>query len=189
MRNKAIAIHGFDASIPLPNLQQEAFVQAYTGGEFFGRAIEAYLQTYRIDRSKRNYRTIASNAASRLLANAIVCKRINFLLQTECGFNNESVDRQLSFLIEQHGDLRSKLGAIKEYNQLKGRITRKLDIQFTDTSDEQLAQELETIEAEIKKTDDLARAVRSEREKTIAGLPDLTDAQREQLREGKLLPT
>jgi len=45
------------------------------------------------------------------------------------GFNDENVDKQHSFLLNQYADLKSKLGAIKEYNQLKGRIVEKHKIE------------------------------------------------------------
>lgn len=42
--------------------------------------------------------------------------------------NDERVDRELSFLIEQDVELRTKLGAISEYNKLKARIHNKLEL-------------------------------------------------------------
>lgn len=62
-----------------------------------------------------------------MLTKPIICERINEILEAG-GFNDENVDKQHSFLLNQFADLKSKLGAIKEYNQLKGRIINKTDI-------------------------------------------------------------
>ena len=43
------------------------------------------------------------------------------------GFNNENVDKQHTFLLNQFSDLKTKLGAIKEYNELKGRIKKQIE--------------------------------------------------------------
>lgn len=113
-------------SKPLDNLQQEEFCQLYVSKEFFGNGVETYLEVYDIDRTKPNWYKTACSAASRLLSNVKVAERINQLLD-EAGLNNSHVDKQLLFLITQHADFTSKLGAIKEYNKLKARITEKVD--------------------------------------------------------------
>ena len=53
--------------------------------------------------------------------------RINELLTKE-GFNDENVDKQLLAVINQHADFKSKVMAIKEYNNLKARIQKKIDL-------------------------------------------------------------
>jgi len=69
----------------------------------------------------------ARASASRLLTNANTLKRINELL--EVGILNDAfVDKQIAFLITQNAELGTKLGAIKEYNALKQRITKKLEL-------------------------------------------------------------
>jgi hypothetical protein len=109
------------------NLKQEAFCQLYaTEKEFFGNGVESYMEVYDIDTSKPNWYKSACAAASRLLSNVKVSKRINELLE-EQGLNDSFVDKQLKFLLTQHADFKSKLGAIKEYNKLKQRITEKID--------------------------------------------------------------
>jgi hypothetical protein len=50
------------------------------------------------------------------LRNVKVSERINELLE-QGGLNDHFVDKQLSFLIAQHADFKSKLGAIREYNK------------------------------------------------------------------------
>lgn len=109
------------------NLKQEEFCRLYaTEREFFGNGVESYMEVYDIDTSKPNWYKSACAAASRLLSNVKVSKRINELLE-EQGLNDVFVDKQLKFLLTQHADFKSKLGAIKEYNKLKQRITEKID--------------------------------------------------------------
>ena len=103
------------------NPRQEIFCQLFaTDPELLGNATEAYLRAYHLPPSK--YQVAASNA-HKLLKIAEIVKRVNDLLSAE-GFNNENVDKQHLFLLNQHVDFKSKLGAIKEYNELKRRINK-----------------------------------------------------------------
>jgi len=61
------------------------------------------------------------------LTNLNILDRINELLELG-GLSNERVDKELLFLITQDAEFSAKLGAIKEYNQLKNRIQKKLEI-------------------------------------------------------------
>lgn len=109
------------------NEKQEMFCQLYTSSkEFFGNGVQAYLEVYDIDQSKPNWYKTACANASRLLSNEKVCLRINEMLESN-GLSNEFVDKQTLFLITQHADFGNKLGAIREYNKLKGRITEKYE--------------------------------------------------------------
>lgn len=108
------------------NPKQELFCQLYaTDKEFFGNGVQAYIEAYEPDQSQKNWYKTVCSAASRLLSNVKVCERINQLLE-EGGLNDQFVDKQLTFLVTQHADFKSKLGAIKEYNSLKQRVTKKL---------------------------------------------------------------
>lgn len=115
------------------NQRQEEFCQAYIGKdtELFGNGVQCYLQVYGSEylllyKKNMTYQVAMVNA-SRLLSNAKIIKRINELLETG-GFNDENIDKQHLFLINQHADFRSKLGAIKEYNALKKRIESKVEL-------------------------------------------------------------
>lgn len=114
------------------NLKQEEFCQLYVNGdkELFGNGTQCYLQVYGLT-DKKTGKTISYLAAmanaSRLLRNDKVLKRINELLEVG-GFNDENIDKQHLFLINQHADLKTKMAAIKEYNALKSRVQNKLDI-------------------------------------------------------------
>lgn len=107
------------------NPKQEAFCQFYASDrEFFGNGVQSYIEVYEPDTSKPNWYKTACASASQLLSNIKVCERINELLELR-GMNDGFVDKQLELLITQHADFKSKLGAIKEYNKLKQRITEK----------------------------------------------------------------
>lgn len=109
------------------NLQQEAFCQLYIGvdRELFGNGARCYLEVYDPEhfiRFKKHMKfEVAAALASRMLTRVKVIERINVLLE-EGGFNDTNVDKQHLFLINQHADLRTKLGAIKEYNAVKKRV-------------------------------------------------------------------
>lgn len=110
------------------NPKQEEFCRLYTTEvEFFGNGVQAYIESYNPNTTKPNWYKTACASASQLLSNIKVCERINQLLE-ENGLNDQNVDKQLLFLINQHADFKSKVSAIKEYNKLKTRITDKLDV-------------------------------------------------------------
>jgi hypothetical protein len=110
-------------------LKQEKFCELYASDEeFFGNGVKSYLEVYGYkneDGHKISYETAKSNAY-RLLTKAHILKRINELFEAR-GLNDTFVDKQLEKLITQDADFKSKLGAIKEYNALKARITQKVD--------------------------------------------------------------
>ncbi len=107
------------------NIQQEMFCQYYSSpSEYFGNGVQSYIQAYDIDVTMKGAYASAKSSASQLLTSSNICKRIESLL-TELGMNDMFVDKQLTFLISQHGDFGTKLGAIREYNKLKARITEK----------------------------------------------------------------
>lgn len=113
-------------------LKQEEFCQMYINAdrELFGNGTQCYYQVFN-KRSKDGKDSLtyksASVLASKELAKVRIIERINSLLETG-GFTNENIDKQHLFLINQHADLRTKLGAIKEFNELKQRIIKKVDI-------------------------------------------------------------
>lgn len=108
------------------NPKQSRFCELYASAEeFFGNGTKSYMEVY-----KCTYTTAQANAAD-LLANTNICAYINSLIELS-GFNDENVDKQLNMLINQHGDPRVKVAAIKEYNVLKQRITKKVELGATD---------------------------------------------------------
>ena len=115
------------------NERQELFCQLYSSDrEFFGNGVQTYIEVYDPDQSKPNWYKSACSAASQILSNTKVCNRINELLELR-GLNDGFVDKQLEFLITQHMDFKSKLGAIREYNQLKSRVVNNIALNATIT--------------------------------------------------------
>lgn len=110
------------------NAQQEHFCQCYISNdkELFGNWVQSYIEAYDPDTTKKNRYKSACVSASQLLSNIKVITRINELLE-EWGLNDEFVDKQLLFLVQQHSDFGSKMRAIWEYNRLKQRITQKIE--------------------------------------------------------------
>lgn len=124
------------------NTRQEKFCQVYaTDREFFGNGTTSYLEVYDVDHGKPNYINIAAVSASQLLRNPKIIARISELLE-DGGFNDANVDKQLNFLVGQHADLKTKLGAIREYNNLKKRITERKEVLFKSMTDEELNKEV-----------------------------------------------
>ena len=114
-------------------LMQEEFCQAFLNRdvELYGNGTKAYLATY----GKRHFEKtgkqmkyeVAASLATETLKKTYVIERINKLLETG-GLNDENVDRQLLFVVNQSADLSSKIRGISEYNKLKARITTKMDL-------------------------------------------------------------
>lgn len=110
------------------SLKEQRFCELYTSGErdFFGNGTQSYIEAYDIDLREQGAYGRARAAAASLLANANVIKRVNDLLEAG-SFNATNADKQLAFLMDQHADLFAKLGAVREFNKLKGRITEKME--------------------------------------------------------------
>ena len=111
------------------NLKQKKFCEVYTSaGEFFGNGVHSYMEAYALDKTKKtSYETAKSNAYQ-LLTNTHILTYINSLLDSN-GLNDENVDKQLLFLINQNADFTNKRGAIQEYNKLRQRIIEKQEIE------------------------------------------------------------
>lgn len=175
IKNLNLAIS--DSSKPLRNIHHEKFCHIYISeSEFFGSGGRSYCEAYGKDWENPRDRSTSGTASTGLLKHPVVLQRISYLLNTQIGFNDSNVDKQLAFLITQSADLRVKLQAIREYNALRGRIKRRLEVSLVDQSDEELDSELEALQEEI------ARAERLQCNRnaahTIKGMPVLTPDQR-----------
>lgn len=118
------------------NPQQETFCQVYTTkGETFGNAYKSYAEAYGIDiprdnENKIDYKSgeyaVAQNGGSRLLLKNDIQARIKAILLER--FNDVSfADARIQEIIENGKDT-DAIQAIKVLNDLKGRITKKLDV-------------------------------------------------------------
>ena len=112
------------------NPKQSYFCELYASSEeFFGNGVQSYIEAYE-PRKVGNWYNSARASASENLTKPNILAYIDYLLELR-GLNDQYVDKQLEFLVTQHADFKAKLGAIKEYNALKNRIKRELDVKFT----------------------------------------------------------
>lgn len=110
------------------NEKQELFCQYFASDrEFFGNGVQSYIEAYDIDLSVKGAYDAARVGAHRLLTKANITTRINEIFEAH-GLNDNFVDKQLEKLIVQDAEFGTKLNAIKEYNALKQRITKHVDI-------------------------------------------------------------
>lgn len=99
------------------NPRQRKFVDYYVSeGEFYGNGTRSYVAAY----GNKNYQT-ARSMAKQLMDKPHVIAAINAKLDA-AGLNDQNVDKQLLYTIQQHNDLSVKISGIREYNRLKKRI-------------------------------------------------------------------
>lgn len=126
------------------NLKQDAFCKLYVSfdKEYYGNATACYKKIYGTTNQQ-----VATTLAGKMLSNNKITARINELLSIE-GFNDQNVDKQLLFIINQHKKLDVKMKGISEYNKLKKRVTDRLEISIPKPildidSDEETMRELD----------------------------------------------
>ena len=123
------------------NPNQKLFCEHYAGGgEYFGNAVWSYILAYDIEIPLKRYgelsetqKSIYDSAkvdASRLLTKVNIQKKCNELV--DFLIKDEIVDRELVKVIMQNDELSSKVSAIKEYNALKQRVTKTLNLGASD---------------------------------------------------------
>lgn len=109
-------------------LKQERFCRLYAlHSEYFWNWVQSYIAWYNPDRSKKGRYDTAKANARETLTKPYILAYINYLMEQD-GFNDEFADSQLSFLMKQNSDLWVKRAAIRDYNELKGRIKQKLEL-------------------------------------------------------------
>jgi phage terminase small subunit len=120
------------------NFKQKLFCDGYLNSK--GDSISAVESAgYKIG----NNRKLASSIASENLTKPNICAYLNLKLK-ESGLDDEFVDKQLLFLVNQYSDLKVKLSAIDTYYKIKGRYApKKLDIKeekniYKDMTDDEL---------------------------------------------------
>lgn len=135
--------------------EHEMFVLFYTalGQETFGNSTRSYMKAYgypaKVSPARYN---VARVIASRLLANVSVQKKISFILRSY--HTNEIVDQERAFVMGQRGNLVAKITAIKTYDELKGRITRKLKVSGgvkADLNEEQMLEMAQLVQEKLTK--------------------------------------
>lgn len=109
------------------SLQDRKFCELYTTTrEFFGNGVQAYTEAFNKDLSTKGQYKVCKTLASRLLTKVDILAYINKLLEG-IGLNDAHVDKQLAFLVTQNADFGAKMAAIREYNALRQRITKKFE--------------------------------------------------------------
>lgn len=109
------------------NSNQLLFCQYYVSEEYFGNGVKSYCKAYNIDVTDIQKYNNARFKASDLLSLPHISEHINKLLD-DAGLNDNFVDKRLLFLMSQNEDKSTSLGAIREYNKLRNRITDRLEI-------------------------------------------------------------
>ncbi|MDD4381789.1 MAG: hypothetical protein PHE21_00375 [Candidatus Dojkabacteria bacterium] len=108
--------------------KQEMFCKLYaTDRDYFGNGTQAYAEAYNIDLTQSGKKSSVRTNASRLLTYDHIIRRIDKLLELG-GLSDNSVDKELLFLIKQNANFNVKLGAIREYNSLRKRIIHKEEV-------------------------------------------------------------
>lgn len=107
------------------SLKDRKFCKLFTSErEFFGNGVQAYAEAFDQDISNKRKYNVCAVLASRLLKKVNILAYINELLEG-IGLNEAHVDKQLAFLITQNADYGAKMAAIREFNALRQRITKK----------------------------------------------------------------
>lgn len=109
------------------NPEQENFCELYAISNERGNGVLCYSAAYNIDLSEKGGYSVAAAGASRLLKDVNILSYIRSLYEQN-DLNDTVVDNELAFVIKQNADFGSKVAAIKEYNQLKQRIIKKLEL-------------------------------------------------------------
>lgn len=106
-------------------LRQQKFVDLYTTDvDCFGDGAGSYSIAYGCSRM------MAKSSAHKLLCDSRIIAAINYKLAMS-GFSDENVDRQHLFLVNQFADLKTKLAAVKHYNELTGRVVKRSEQKHT----------------------------------------------------------
>lgn len=129
--------------------KQKLFCEMYVSEDFFGNGYAAYCAAYNKEPATKKEINSVKASASENLTKPNLLAYINELLDL-AGFNDAHADKQLLFLMTQNNDYSAKLGAIREYNKVKDRITKKVDVnvkgRFYDWTDDQITEELDRLE-------------------------------------------
>lgn len=109
------------------NDEQAHFCRLYANGENRGNGVQCYAIAYKIDLTQIGSYNSARSNASKLLTQDNILSYIRDLFEDR-DLNDTVVDNELAYVIKQNADFGSKVSAIKEYNALKARITKKLEL-------------------------------------------------------------
>ncbi len=115
--------------------KQIEFAKTYTDpNQQFGNGVHAACKAYDLDINDKLQKARAAVYATNNLKHSTIMTLVDILLDTE-GLNDSYVDKQLLFLITQSADLKVKSLAIKEYNALKNRTKKHVEITHNNNFD------------------------------------------------------
>lgn len=131
--------------------EQEKFCQLYTRDhDLMGDAISCFKECYELEPHQIDNKNQLKKDVELLLSKPQVVARINELIE-EDGFNDQNVDRQHLFIINQHYDLSTKMKGIQEYNRLKKRTDNSLTLvlprPIMDLDDDEVVQKIDKSKA------------------------------------------
>jgi len=119
--------------------QETLFVELMVSNR--GRRIEAIQEAYDLDTSKPGWKNTASTMASQNLLKPTINEALKETFSLH-KMTDESVDRELQYVIDQDDELSPKVRAINEYNKITGRhAEEKRRIIFENLSTEELEEE------------------------------------------------
>lgn len=107
--------------------KQRKFCELYAVGEMRGHGVQCYATAYEYDLEEKGAYNVCRSGASENLTKPDILSYIRDLFEDK-DLNDTVVDNELAFVIKQNADFGSKVAAIKEYNQLKFRIIKKLEV-------------------------------------------------------------
>lgn len=123
------------------NINQEVFCRLYTG-KWLGNATQAYKEAFGCEYDS------AKTEWNKLLTKPYIKDAVRKLLDKN-GFNDENIDAQHLFLVNQFEDLAVKARMVEHYNKLKQRVVAKIEI--TDKSSLQSLTDEELMELAEKR--------------------------------------
>jgi hypothetical protein len=98
--------------------KQYDFVKAMVATR--GNKLQSIVDSYDIDQTKKGWKFVAYDMASNNLKKPAISEALNELF-SDMGLTDDTVDKELQYVIEQKAELSPKVSAITEYNKIKGR--------------------------------------------------------------------
>lgn len=100
------------------------FCQWYTNNnELRGNGVQAYGKAFNLDLSTSAKYNVAKSNASKLLSRLDVLKCIQSIFEND-GLSETTVQNEHSFILRQNSDFGSKLGAVRLWYEINGRLRK-----------------------------------------------------------------
>lgn len=125
--------------------KQRKFCELYACGDTRGHGVNSYSIAYGIDLTEQGGYARCKVGASENLTKDNILQYIRDLFEDK-DLNDTVVDNELAFVIKQNADFGSKVAAIKEYNQLKARIIKKIEMKVDGADDMVIASKTKPVQ-------------------------------------------